>query len=287
MWLTTRAYSSTKNQNNTINISVNKNNEIVNNNYVFYEDIEHNFHFRSLGSMFLKEPVIGKIGDDGLFLQLRRQNNITSYEGSYLVIQHITKPISPLSNLKNGMYSSSCLTFDLTRKKYAKSTMRYDELFKKQNHFYDKQLVDPTLDPSLNILNNVYDHPETVLKYHAKSSYLFSPKENPLNGNTPVNNVEKWSLQRNASMEAMDQEGIDLELRGNVGLQLGDVVLFNKQKMNSSIPTQFSNEVENMFTGKYLITKIKHSLQYNGDNLGFILRTFLSLRRDCEYAGGI
>lgn len=259
--------------------------DIVNNNYVFYEDIDHNFHFRSIGSMFLKEPVIGEVGKNGIILKVRSRSSINDYSASFDAIHHTSKSVSPITNLKNGMYAATNLTFDLTRKKYAKQTMSYKDLFSTQTHLYPKQLIDPTLDPELNIMNNIYNHPEAVQKYNAKSSYLFSQNENPLMGNTPTNNVDKWLLRRIASMEAMDQQGIDLELRGNVGIQLGDIVMFSTQHINKSISLEFSKFEDNFFVGKFLITKIKHSIEYNNNQQGYTMRTFLSLRRDCDYGG--
>ena len=292
LWLSNRAYASPKkNKSSKLNamMDVAKSSftgtsaNPTNNNFVFYEDIEHNYHFVSLGKLFLNDPVIGSLEETGIVLKSRAGNSLSTYEASYSAIQHISKSVCPISNAKNGMYASTCLTFDLTRKKYAKLTMSYDELFKKQNHFYDKQLVDPELDSSSNILNSVYDHPETCVKYFAKSSYMFTPNENLLKGNTPSNCVQKWALQRIASMEAMDQQGIDVEIRGNVGIQLGDVVLFSKQEINTTVETEFMKNLDPLFFGKYLITKIKHSLENSGSFSGFNLRTSLSLRRDCDY----
>jgi hypothetical protein len=235
--------------------------------------------------MFLKEPVIGEVGKDGIVLKVRSKTHLADYTASFNAIHHTSKSVSPITNLKNGMYASTNLTFDLTRKKYAKQTMAYKDLFSTQTHLYSKQLIDPTLDPELNIMNNVYNHPEAVQKYNAKSSYLFSQNENPLMGNTPTNNVDKWLLRRVASMEAMDQQGIDLELRGNVGIQLGDVVMFSTQHINKSTSLEFSKFEDNFFVGKFLITKIKHSIEYNNNQQGYTMRTFLSLRRDCDYGG--
>jgi hypothetical protein len=261
---------------------------IKNNNFVFYEDLDHNFHFKSIGSMFKKESAIsGKLNSEGIVLSVRR-NNITSHSADFAAIQMLSKSISPLTNVKNGMYASTLLTFDLTRKTYAKQTMRYDELFNAQDHFYKNQLVDPSFNSTKNILNSVYDHPETVVKFYPKSTYLYSDKgikESPLSASTPVNDCHNWALERMASIEAMDQEGLDIELKGNVTFQLGDVVDFERQEYRERVSFGFSKDYDNLFTGKYIITKIKHSLENGKDMVGWNLRTFLSLRRDSTYGG--
>jgi len=86
-------------------------------------------------------------------------------------------------------------------------------------------------------------------------------------------------------MESMDQQGVDVEIRGNVGVQLGDVVMFSRQDINNTVDPKFSKYIDNAFVGKFLITRIKHTLENAGETLGFNLRTCLSLRRDCDYGG--
>lgn len=282
-WLTTRAYAPSPTVSEPPNLKNNKKqDEKVNYNFVFYEDIEHNFYFTSLGSLFKRPPILGKQDTDGIRIETAASEDAlgkVSYKGSFAGIQHIGKSVSPFSNLKNGMYSSTCLTFDLTRKKYAKKTMRYDELFDKQDHIYNKQLVDPKLETKI---NEAYSNPDAVIKYYPKSSYLFNPNENLLKSDNPTNTVDKWLLERIAAEESMDQVGVDVEIRGNVGIQLGDVVYFSRPQLEYSSDPSLTG-FDPLFTGKFLITKIKHVLENKGDNFGFNLRTSLSLRRDSKY----
>jgi len=266
MWLTSRAYTQ-------------------DHNFVFYEDIDRVYHFTSIGSLMKKDPVIGTKEDNGITMRMMPDNNVISgninQKISFEGLQHIAKEFSPLNNIKEGMYSSTCITFDITRKKYSKYTMTYNDLFKKQNHLYDRQLVDPNFSPETSIVNQVYENPETVLKYYAKATKLYSRGEKPGNPDNPANGVDKWLLQRVASMSAMDQFGIDVEIKGNVGISLGDVVFFSRPQVD------FVGNKESRdpyFTGKFLITRIKHTLENKGDTIGFNLRTTLSLRRDSEYS---
>jgi hypothetical protein len=271
MWLTSRAYSGSSGN--------------LNHNFVFYEDIDRVHHFTSIGNLMKKEPVIGTKEDDGITIRLMPNNNVVSgkftKKESFEGLQHIAKEFSPLNNIKEGMYASTCLTFDITRKKYAKTTMRYDELFQKQNHLYDRQLVDKNFSPSSSIINQVYNNPETVVKYYPKATKLYSVDEKPGNPDNPSNNVDKWLLQRIASMAAMDQFGVDVEIKGNVGINLGDVVFFGRPQVDSVNTKQARDP---FFVGKFLITRIKHTIENKGDTIGFNVRTTLSLRRDSEYS---
>jgi hypothetical protein len=284
MWLTTRAYSGSSGQSTTVSNKNTSKDSKQNHNFVFYEDIDRVHHFTSIGSLMKKEPAIGTKEDDGITIRMMPDNNVVSgkiNQKSFEALQHIAKEFSPLNNIKDGMYASTCLTFDITRKKYAKTTLRYDELFKKQNHLYDRQLVDKNFSPTTSPINAVYDNPETVIKYYPKATKLYSVDEKPGNPDNPSNNVDKWLLQRIASMAAMDQFGIDVEIKGNVGISLGDVVFFGRPQVDS-VGTKESRDP--FFVGKFLITKIKHTLENRGDTLGFNLRTTLSLRRDSEYS---
>jgi len=290
MWLTSRAYSGTSGSGQptaeptATNKTENKEKK-QNHNFVFYEDIDRVYHFTSIGSLMSKDPVIGTKEENGITMRMMPDNNVvsgtinqkTSFEG----LQHIAKEFSPLNNIKEGMYASTCITFDITRKKYSKYTMIYNDLFKKQNHLYDRQLVDPNFSPETSLINQVYENPETVIKYYPKATKLYSRGEKPGNPDNPANGVDKWLLQRIASMVAMDQFGIDIEIKGNVGISLGDVVFFARPQVDS-VGSKESRDP--FFTGKFLITKIKHTLENRGDTLGFNLRTVLSLRRDSEYS---
>jgi hypothetical protein len=288
-WLSSRAFSTPKNNESKTPIEEKKK-EIINNNYVFFEDIDHKFYFVSLGTLLKRKAILGTKDLDGIrietapseVLNSEDSNGKVTYRGSFAALQHTGKPICPLSNAKNGMYSSSCLTFDLTRKKYAKNIFNYKEEFETQNHVYEKPLLNTDLDSRVNIFHNVFDNPQTVVKYYPKCSYLFSSNENPLNGNTPTNTVDKWSLRRLSAMESMDQLGVDVEIRGNVGIRLGDVVNFSRPQLDNSLDPSTAYG-DPLFTGKFLITKIKHTLENRGDNFGFNLRTSLSLRRDSYY----
>lgn len=287
-WLASRAYTTPKQ--NTKELNNDRNDEKINNNYVFFEDIDHKFYFITLGTLMSRTPILGKSDLDGIRIETapselkdpKNEIGKATYKGSFAAIQHTSKPVCPLSNAKNGMYSSTCITFDLTRKKYAKKTLNYKEDFYKHNHLYERPLVNPDLDPRTNIFHQVYNSPETVVKYYPKSSYLFSSNENILSSDNPGNNVDKWLLKRISSLESLDQIGIDVEIRGNVGIRLGDVVYFSRPQLDNSLDskTAFGDPY---FSGKFLITKIKHTLENRGDNFGFNLRTSLSLRRDSYY----
>ena len=111
---------------------------------------------------------------------------------------------------------------------------------------------------------------------------MYNPNENLINSDNPTNSVDKWLLESIAAEESMDQLGVDVEIRGNVGIQLGDVVHFSRPQFEYSQDPTMSG-FDPLFTGKFLITKIKHSLEWKGDVNGFNLRTSLSLRRDSKY----
>lgn len=256
----------------------------INNNFVFYEDINHQHRFISIGSLLSKTPVLGRKDTDGIRIETAPSETAkgqVTYKGSFAGLQHVGKSVSPLSNAKNGMYTSTCLAFDITRKKYSKTTFNYRDSFESQPHVYEKQMVNPDLDPNRVIFNKVYDSPDTVVKYYPKNSYLYSANENVLNSDVISNSVEKWLLPRLSAVESMDQEGVDVEIPGNVGLQIGDMIYFSRPQLD--ISNALENYLDPFFTGKFIITKIKHTLENSGGNFGFNLRTSLSLRRDSHY----
>jgi len=254
-------------------------------NFVFYEDINHEHHFTSIGALMTKTPIIGTKEDDGIVMLVNPMNETVSgkitKQGSFQALQHEAKEFSPLRNATNGMYSGTFLSLDLTRKKFANKTWTYSDKFSSSDHLYPNQLVDPAQE---SIFNKVYDNTETVTKLYPKSTYLYNKSEKPKSGDNIANTSRDYVFERISAMEAMDQFGLEIEIKGNVGIGLGEVVFFGRPQIDS---VDTLKRRDPFFVGKFLITKIKHTYESQGTSIGPNLRTSLSLRRDSEWRDSI
>jgi len=254
-------------------------------NFVFYEDINHEHHFTTIGALMAKTPIIGTNESDGIVILSQPESQTVSgkitKQGSFQGLQHEAKEISPLNNATNGMYCSTLLSLDLTRKKFSSKTWSLDDKFSSSDHLYKNQLVDPGKE---SIFNKVYDNPETVTKLYPKSTYLYNKSEKPKASDNIANNSENYVLERISAMEAMDQFGIEVEIKGNAGIALGEVVFFGRPQVDS---VDTLKRRDPFFVGKFLITKIKHIYESQGSSIGPNFRTSLSLRRDSEWRDSI
>jgi hypothetical protein len=257
-------------------------------NYCFYETLEHKHNFVSLGTLFKQTPIIGKEESDGIVvMQMVEQNsfvrgNVFNPQTAKIANQHRTHKVDPFDHMKAGMFSATLLGFDLTRKTYSRQVLDYRTLFQNQSHLYDvgdggKPIVQPFIET---VLNECYDHPNTSIHYSARCSYLFDPIEARVGFNTPSNTAHEWYLARNASIEAILQTGVDIEIKGNTDIQIGNVVFFSRPQIDSIEKNLMNRDM--YFNGKYVVTNIKHELSNNIDTLGFNLKTILTLRKESD-----
>lgn len=272
-------------------------------NYVFYESLNHFFYFKSIGSMLESLPLTEE--DDELGIKITNINiNETStgvYDKNSLnARRHMGKTISPLANAMSGMYSSVGLQFDITSKTYSSTIYSYDEKFSKMTHpeGYNKKVASDT---RALILNKIYDYPQNTVSYYPKCTYLYKntgkgfkktsgPRSDrkltggcvqPKNEESPVNYIHEIAQIRNSELQALDQIGLSVELKGMTLFNLGNMVYFSRAQIDSR-DRYAQGKRDKYFTGLFLITNIKQTFFLNSTGKGPDLRTTLSLRKESE-----
>lgn len=272
-------------------------------NYVFYEDINHKFYFKSIGKMLTSQPITPQNDSSGITV-----TNITMNESAFgspnkyklNAKRHLAKSINPLLNAMSGMYASTTLQFDITSKTYSKTVYSYDEKFDQMSHpeNYTEKIVSESLETPF---SKIYDHPEINVSLYPKCTYLyknvnrgFRKGENavsdrrlnggavqPPNQESPINFVHETVPLRASEMQALDQIGVLAELKGTTFVDLGDMIYFSRAQIDSrDIYTK--GKRDKYFTGLYLVTNVKHTLFVNDTNKGLDLRTTVSLRKESE-----
>ena len=114
-------------------------------NYVFYGDLDHKYHYVSLGQLMKSKPIIGTYDFDGIKIETSfgvnymGNGNINRGPTKYNAIRYQIKPFSPIKNMIQGMFSSSLIEYDVIKRKYKKYTYNYDEEFKKSRHLVMKK----------------------------------------------------------------------------------------------------------------------------------------------------
>ena len=255
-------------------------------NYVFYGDLDHKYHYVSLGKLMKSKPVIGTFDLDGIVVEtpfgVNYSSNGTIDKGptKHHALRYDIKPYSPIKNLVQGMFSSSLLEFDITKRKYKKHTYNYSEEFKKGRHLVDR----PILSKSADFISLSYINPDMVPLYYTSSQWLQDENEVSVFSNNANNSAREYMLKRRSQMQQINQMGLEIELPGNPILKIGQTVYFGRPQIDYS-----GKEAETWFrnpyvTGKFLITR-KTSIMENSrsnNTHGFNLKTVFSLRKDSD-----
>lgn len=255
-------------------------------NFVFYGDIDHKYHFVSLGKLMDTKPVIGTYDYDGIKIETPFGINylgngtIDRSPSKYNAIRYQIKDYSPFKHMVQGMFASSILEYDVTKRKYKKQSYNYWDDFEKGRHLVDSPIISKGTDfISLSSIN-----PDAFPHYYIASQWQHDPKETSLVPLLSTNSFKEFALKRRSQMQQINQMGLEIELPGNPLIKIGQTVYFGRPQ------TDFSGKdaktwLRNPFvTGKYLITRKTSILENSKENntQGFNLKTVFSLRKDSD-----
>jgi hypothetical protein len=255
-------------------------------NYVFYGDIDHKYHYVTLGKLMKSKPVIGTYDFDGITvatpfgINFMGSGNIDKGPTKYNALRYQIKPVSPIRNLINGMFVSSLLEFDVTKRKYRSYHYDYSEEFKKQRHLVDTPIVSKGTD----FISLSYLNPHAVPMYYASSQWQHDEDEIAEVSNNSANSGRDYLQKRRSQMLQMNQMGLEIELPGNPILKIGQTVYFGRPQLDFSGQNSETWLRNPYVTGKFLITRKTTILENSKSNntLGFNLKTTFSLRKDSD-----
>lgn len=255
-------------------------------NYVFYGDLDHKYHFVTLGKLMKSKPIVGTNDHDGITVTTPYGINYTMDgrldEGptKHFVHRYQVKPIAPLMNMVQGMYASSMIEFDILKRKYKKITYDYSEEFPKCRHLVDKPLHTKGAD----FISLSYLNPDCVPFYNSSAQWLQNENESALLPFSIVNSTKEYYLRRRSQMQQINQMGLEIELAGNPLIKIGQTIYFGRPQIDVAGQNSETWKRNPFVTGKYLITrktsKIENSRAEN--TLGFTLSTVFSLRKDSD-----
>jgi hypothetical protein len=255
-------------------------------NYVFYGDIDHKYHFVTLGKLMKSKPIVGTNDLDGITvttpfgMNYTEEGNIDQGPTKYFAMRYQIKSIAPLMNLVNGMYSASMIEFDVLKRKYKKIIYNYSDEFPKCRHLVDK----PILSKGADFISLSYINPDCVPFYNSSAQWLQNENESALLPFSVVNATKEYYLRHRSQMQQINQMGLEIELPGNPLIKIGQTIYFGRPQLDFSGKDADTNKRNPFVNGKFLITrktsKIENSKSEN--TLGFTLSTVFSLRKDSD-----
>lgn len=223
------------------------------NNFVFYQDLNGKHNFVSVAKLMSNPPTFGNDANSGFVYGFNRAEDFKSSRRA--VITHATKTLNEYENANNGMHSSAVMTMDPISKIWAVTTFFLPQEWSQQTHISNKPLVEENSD-FYNFVNGSF-----VTKYYEKSRHSHCCKEQK-NGNNKIGGTDDWLLPRVSQIEQLNQTGVEFFVTGFSDIDrvgAGKVVYFGRPLLNNSFNSSDGPDIT--FSGKYLISKVTHSIK--------------------------
>jgi len=243
--------------------------------YLFFETME-GYHFRSLTSMYVQEPVLkytasvggSKVKRDGTIDALADLQTVLDYE--------IVSNSDSMVNYRVGIFASKLITHDIFNKTYTTHTYNYLDNFDKESHItgtnslgkFDWPLYSavPVEEDGL----RVSDFPARtfVLPTSLKDTTLYTDSTHVTSSSTypyAAYNPHKW-LQRRTSQLMQLNQGlmINILVHGNTLINVGDVVELNIPY--SGTPTTKNEKHDRFYKGPFFVKRIRHDFDISAGN---------------------
>ena len=228
--------------------------------FLFYESTR-GINFRSIESLFAEETrgdySLGDFGNNK-----GKQPDVEKELGRIVSFQ-IAANNDMLSNIVSGMLGSSIIEYNIYNKSFDKSTYNYIEDFGKfprinySDDFYDNPVYSESFIDDKN--NTIGSFTDARIHLHSVSSgaNFDTHHTNPTSAyEYAPNQIKNSLLHRQAKFNEMtDGVTIKMEINGSTNISVG-------QTINVTIPvtgTEHDGKYDKYYTGKYLITKLRHN----------------------------
>ena len=228
--------------------------------FMFYESTR-GINFRSIESMFAQETVqdyaLGDFGENK-----SKKPDIEKDFGRILDFQ-ISANSDMLSNILSGVLGSSIIEYNIYNKSYEKSTYNYIDDFDKFLRInYDDKLSDnpiyseSPLDDKDNTVGNFSDSRIHLHSVSSGGTFDTQHTNSTSSYNYAPNKIKDSLLHRQAKFnEITNGITVKMVINGSTNISVG-------QTINVAIPVTgrtHDKEFDKYYTGKYLITKLRHS----------------------------
>lgn len=216
-------------------------------NYLFFET-NQSFEFVSVDFLIKQVPVRDYVYSDV------DPNTAFGINGSkddkYSLVESMDNGVTfdYLRNLNAGMYSSKLYTFDLTTRNINTTTFDYIDDFGKSSHLEKEPL-----------------RTDSLFRKKLASLY-FIHKNNYQTGTYKQQGYKDFFLQRNSLLEQLSAFKICIKVLGRTDIKVGSTITFTVPELRQILKDEIETSGKSdYFTGKYLITAIKHQI-VNGNH---------------------
>lgn len=205
---------------------------------VFYEDAD-GFHFQSLEVLAQQDPLRSLIYTPANVIKERSKKE-TDIDIRLRAIEQYEVPEGPdiLRTVSLGGYANKLVTVNPLDQRVNTVSMNAQTLFDSTKHLNKLSL----LIPSVNRLGvRQTDQYESHLRVMADSL-----------------NVGQWLLPRTAYLEGLNLFRVKLSVPGHLDLHVGKTIRLDIPA--AQVPVTFTDRVDELYSGKYLITAVRHKI---------------------------
>ena len=224
--------------------------------YLFYETTK-GFNYRSIDGLCSQEPVLDyeenvpdQIEKSGAKNIVNNLQTITEF--------NVVSPRDTIKNTMNGVFSSNMTVHDIYNKSLYNYSYNYFNNFDEDTHLNKAPMVSKSKD----IHNNKGIGDFSTSKKYVTISSSGQNFEELGKYSFKYDNLENIVMRRNSRMKQLQNSfTLNMTVYGNTFIKAGDTI--NVTIGSSSSVTNRKNDPN--YSGKYLITKIRHEFNNSGE----------------------
>lgn len=227
--------------------------------YLFYESTR-GFNFRTISSLINEESLFTYVFRPYGYHNLKAggyKQNLLEEDNFSIESYKIIHNGDTLKNINNGLYASSLYETDITYKSYNKYEYDYLEDIDNKNLMGNSPLLSESGNLDGINLNEQFDS-----NVRSSSNHI-----SMYNDTTDNKQVSNWLLRRQGRLQEIQNINMKITIAGNNSLTVGDcinVVIPSQEKFDQNTFIE-----DRLYSGKYMITSIRHQLQR--DNYSCVL----------------
>jgi hypothetical protein len=220
---------------------------------LFYEN-KNGYNFSSMQTLF-KGSVYRTYSYDPKNVSDKNLKDAQQKYYAVLSYEHL-KTFDTLESISLGVFANQLITIDPLLQKFNVVNFNYNDYFKKSESLNNHPIVNNAKNRKGNA---IYETPQAVIKMATSNS---GQKNVPYIGNKPGSYshdiaIETYVPNRTSQLFLSNYNKMKLVINGDPGAAVGSIIKFNLLTMN---PATQSKEPDKFYSGKYLITAVKHEI---------------------------
>ena len=252
-------------------------------NYLCWESNGKNF-FKSIDTIMASKPI-----QDFIYSPVVEKSEPLRAlaEGkTHLSSLKIINQFNTTRNFKNGLYASKLITHDIVKKEIRQHTFGLGQAYASGINHTDQFMPITNQDPGWEMSERNTYAPQGIgsnegdnMQSYFDSNVMFYPKHDRMyamhTGDEYDNNVEEWKLKRSALILGLDQIKLQISFPGISYLRAGQIINIvvpaadRVVEEKSGKPKNLEDLIDQFLSGRYMITKLKHIVNWNGGKIRY------------------